>query len=225
MNFSTIAIVLWSMITIVVACNTPQFSESSVKDVSGAIQVNSKAFNAYNMWRDGKGTPILDYPAGYEVVDESKMKPDAVFYMADETYWGGLHAHKFRGSVTEGAKVGNDILIYSSNGGRTLVLKFSPPSEKEMDHMSAVQYCKDLGLRLPHVQEILDFCASGTEKNAEGTYVNNRCRGATLARSLWWTAAVSSSYRDNAWRFNAGPGVVGYSFRSNVNAVRCVGGL
>jgi hypothetical protein len=177
-------------------------------------QVNPKAFNAFLLWRDGKGTPILDYPAGYDV-QEGKSDPDGMFYVAPSTFW---QDDKFIGSVTEGAKVEGDLLIYPTKEGRALALRFSAPAEKKMTHANAVQHCKAKGLRLSHIQELYDFCAAGTAKNASGYYDNNRC-----ADGVFWSASMYSVARFNAWQFSGYSGDATYNNRDYSYGVRCVG--
>jgi hypothetical protein len=184
-------------------------------DVCKGTQVNPMAFNAFLLWRDGKGTSILDYPAGYER-HEGKIDPDGVFYVASSTYWQN---DKFIGSLTEGAKVEADLLTYPTKEGRTLALRFSAPAEKKMTHANAVQHCKAKGLRLPHIQEIFDFCAAGTAKNAGGYYTNNRC-----ADRLFWSASVNSDDRNYAWQFGGYYGYVDSIVDRGIDyGVRCVG--
>jgi hypothetical protein len=202
-----------------VSCKSREFNGSEVSNATNKIAtavsgpVNPKAFNAFLLWRDGRGAPILDYPAGYDVF-EGKIDPDGVFYLPIETYrYGDISI----GSVTEGAKVEADLLTYPTKEGRTLELKFFAPAEKEMNHAKAVQYCKAKGLRLPHVQELLDFCAAGTAKDGSGFHANNRCR-------YFWSASVDANTRNNAWLFNAGLGGVAINYRYDiVYGVRCVG--
>jgi hypothetical protein len=181
--------------------------------------VNPKAFNAFLLWRDGEGTPILDYPTGYDVL-EGKIDPDGVFYVDPKMYW--FNGNMFIKSVTEGAKVEGDLLTYPTKEGRTLALKFSASAEKLMHHEDAAQYCKAAGLRLPHIQEIFDFCAAGTEKSEEGLYADNFCAG-----RLFWSASVSSYDRLYAWLFSGEYGSVDsynrYARSGVVNGVRCVG--
>jgi hypothetical protein len=203
-----------------VSCTPREFNGSEASNATDTIAnavsgpVNPKTFNAFNIWRDGKGTPILDYPAGYDV-QEGKIDPDGVFYVASSTYWQNI---KFIGSVTEGAKVEADLLTYPTKEGRTLVLKFSAPAENMMDHANAVQYCMAKGLRLPHIQEIFDFCAAGTAKDWSGEYINSRC-----AERHFWSASVVSSSRNYAWQFNGHYGNVKDYDRYSDNGVRCVG--
>jgi hypothetical protein len=55
-------------------------SQIQSNEVCGVTQVNPKAFNAFNIWRDGNGAEILDYPLGYDVQD-GPPTPDGVFYV------------------------------------------------------------------------------------------------------------------------------------------------
>jgi hypothetical protein len=180
-----------------------------------STQVNLKAFNAYLLWRNGKGAPMLDYPAGYDVRG-GRIDPDGVFYVAEKTYWEN---QEFVASVTEGAKVEGDLLTYPTKEGRSLALMFSAPAENQITHANAAQYCKAKGLRLPHIQELFDFCAAGTAKNSDGRYSNNRCKG-----NPWWSASVPSDSRYYAWLFYGNYGYVNFYDRDNLSGgVRCVG--
>lgn len=199
---------------------------SMEKDPATGTQVNPKAFNAYNIWRDGKGTEILDYPAGYFVPEAYPAgHPDGVFYVEGYSYWKRIPdwgVPKFIGSVTEGAKVEGDLLTYPTKEGRSLALKFSAPAEIGMEYMTlrgAVQYCKAKGLRLPHIQELFDFCAAGTAKNSEGTYRDNRCQ-----EKWWWSASLGSTYDSGPWQFKGDYGYVNTGLRSLGHGVRCVSG-
>jgi hypothetical protein len=203
-----------------VQCTPRLFNnDSGVKSeaaAEGVKQVDVKAFNAFLLWRDGKGTPVLDYPANYSVTGGKKVDPDGVFYLPQSTYWD---KYGFLASVTEGATVKGDILTYPTKEGRTLALKFSAPSEKGMSHIVAVQHCKGMGLRLPHVQELFDFCAAGTPRIGS-EYSNNRCKGQNF-----WSASVVSYDRDYAWLFYGVNGGTDYDSldRYYSGGVRCVG--
>ena len=217
-------------------------SGSEVKDTpaSDAVtQVNPKAFNAFNIWRDGQGSEILDYPQDYPVIGANKT-PDGVFYVEDAAYWAGTGdwATKFIGVPTEGAevvsvitdeaKVVNDVLQYPVKNGKQLKLKFTVISDKEMYHDDAVTYCKNQGLRLPTVRELFDFCAAGvTEPNygpnfESGRYpLTARCGGRD--RALWSASVFSETNWGSAWYFD-GHGWLGYHFPAS-SGVRCVGAV
>jgi hypothetical protein len=119
------------------------------------------------------------------------------------------------------AKVNGDVLIYPSKEGRTLSLKFSPAATVNMTHPEAVNYCKKMGLRLPTIQELLDFCGAETMKDANGLYASHRCGNRTTG---YWSASVFSADRYNAWHFNADAGEVDYrTSRGSLLGARCVG--
>jgi hypothetical protein len=88
------------------------------KPLPGVNQVNPKAFNAFNFWRDGQGSEILDYPLGYDV-DYGSTTPDSVFYVDEAEYWKD---NKYIGVPTEGAKVVNDVLEYPVKNDKQLKL-------------------------------------------------------------------------------------------------------
>jgi hypothetical protein len=193
-----------------------------VKDApasEGVMQINAKAFNAYNIWLDGNSREILDYPLEYNV-KEGSITPDDVFYVAKEKYIEPLPPILFDdfsiASTTKGAKVEGDILTYPIKEGRALALKFYDfGNEGAKTQPKSAQYCKSVGLRLPQVQEILDFCAAGTSKyltvearwcdddepcQTWGQYSKHRCGGESQIPS----ASVSSSDRNSYWEFYRG---------------------
>jgi hypothetical protein len=182
-------------------------------DTQGNPKVKPLAFNAFNIWRDGAGTPVFNFPAGYEV-HGGYSDSDGVFYVSMKTLW---HNGNFLGSVTEGAKVEGDLLTYPKNDGQSLALKFSAPAEKKLTHAEASQYCKDRGLRLPHFQEIFDFCAAGTPKDNNGRYRNNRC-----GKSSWWSTSLPTVDLAEALQFSGYDGYVYRYSRNNYNDARCV---
>ena len=202
------------------SCATRQSDGSDTRGTNGVVQL--PPFNAYFLWRDGNkkldGTnvePIYDYPRGYDEV-KGKIDPDGVFYVAQGTY---RNYEEFFGTTTEGAKVEGDVLTYPVRDGRSLVLKFSALADDDMYHLDAVEHCKKLGLRLPHVQEILDYCAAGTKKGLEGSYENHRCD-----KSRVWSGSVDSGQRRNAWHFAGLYGDVNMYDRLDYRSgVRCVG--
>jgi hypothetical protein len=205
-----------------VSCHMRGYNSSESSGIAGDMvavsgQINPQAFNAYDMWRDGKGTPVLFYPAGYDS-REGKSDADGVFNVAKITY---RRDDQFVGSVTEMAKVKGDVLIYPPKEGRTLSLKFSPAATVNMTHAEAVNYCKKQGLRLPTIQELLDFCGAETMKNTNGLYANHRCGNQTTG---YWSASVFSADRYNAWQFNADVGEADYrTSRGFLLGARCVG--
>jgi hypothetical protein len=211
-----------------VQCTPRQFNGGSeVKDapVSGGVtQINPKAFNAFNIWRDGQGSEILDYPQGYDYRGDDRTTPDGVFYVENAAYWKDK---KFMGVPTAGAKVVNDVLEYPVQNGKQLKLKFTETSEKKMYLADAVTYCKDQGLRLPTARELFDFCAAGvTEPNyGPNFYLEKYPSTARCERSIWiWSASVYSDYRRIAWLFSGFHGYVNPLTRNDTGGVRCVGG-
>jgi hypothetical protein len=197
------------------------------REYNGTVAQNSEKdatispFNAYELWLTGKGTPIFAYPAGYDGFDVDP-KPDGVFTVDDELYYGGKNGD-WKGKTTEGATVEDDVLTYPSKDGRKLSLKFSKKAEGNYVHADAVKYCKDKGLRLPHVQELFDFCLAGT-KEAEGENKSNRCEKDDLwSVSLYGLYSRSSPQR--AWIFNSkSVRVVGASRFNFIGlSMRCVG--
>ena len=192
-------------------------AQSCAESVEGVTQVNPKAFNAFTIWRDGKGDPILEYPAGYDVLFK-KFDSDGVFYVPRKAYWRPPDTSKFIGDATEDVQVEDDVLTYPTKKGRSLALKFSAFASKKMGQDEAVKYCKDLGLRLPHVQELLDFCAAGISKDRHGQYsLSTRCSGYT------WSASLDSDDSGYAWLFRSFNGIIINNFRSYSSGVRCVG--
>jgi hypothetical protein len=216
----------FACVVALVQCKTRQFvGGSEVKGEKEAItQVDARFLNAFNIWRDGEGTPTLEYPADYVLreynVSEEKVAPDGVFYLSRDIFFAD--SGKFLGTTTEGAKVEGDLLTYPEKNGRNLALKFSPvAANTQMLHADAVQYCKSLGLRLPHIQEIFDFCAAGTEKDPGSTFTggnySSRC-----TRTHLWSASLYSAYRTSAWIFSP-IGYVNDSTRKARYGVQCVG--
>jgi hypothetical protein len=190
------------------------------------VQINPKAFNAFNIWRDGQGSEIVDYPQGYNFGSFSTT-PDGVFCVNGAAYWND---NGFIGVPTEGAKVVNDVLEYPVKNGKQLKLKFTKISEKEMVHHYAVTYCKDQGLRLPTVRELFDFCAAGvTEPNYGPNYGPNfedekYPSTARCWKTYLWSASVFSYSGYGVWRFHGSYGFVSYGNRDGTGGVRCVGG-
>jgi hypothetical protein len=181
-------------------------------------KVNPMAFNASNLWRDGKGTPILQYPSDFRLIS-GRIAPDGLFYLPPEEYWQEktdyFAENTFTGSVTEGVKMEGNIVTYPAKEGRTLALKFSDPAGG-LTHRDAALHCQVHGQRLPHIQEILDFCAAGTPKNRYGKYEDSRCKSKSL-----WTASVDAENRYYAWAFQEA--YASSILRQSKVSVRCVG--
>ena len=188
----------------------------------GVTQMNPKAFNAVNIWRDGQGSEITDFPQDYNDVIGSTT-PDGVFYVEDAVYWTG---RKFTGMPTEGAKVANDLLEYPTQNGKKLRLQFSQISEQKMPHAEAVTYCQSRGLRLPTARELFDFCAAGVP---EPNYGSNFERGkypltARCAGGFIWSASINAVHRSYRWMFSGHFGDTFSVIRTDPYSVRCVGG-
>jgi hypothetical protein len=184
-------------------------------------EANWPIFNAFDVWRDGVGTPFVDYPAGY-FSTAGEISPEGVFYVDGGEYWSGS---KFLGIPTFGAVVEGNTLVYPSKNGKQLKLKFFDLSSKEMSHKDAAEYCRSQGVRLPTARELLDFCGAGvTEPNYGPSFREDKYpRTARCGRQNLWSASVGSNYRGSAWRFYGAHGTVNASFRKNTYGVRCVG--
>ncbi|MEI8028100.1 MAG: hypothetical protein WCI18_17260 [Pseudomonadota bacterium] len=214
-----------------VQCKTGEINYGSeVKNATegdGVPQVNPKAFNAYNIWGDGNGTEILDYPQGYEV-PSGRTNPDGVFYVHQNMFRGGAY-NDFIATPTDGAKVVNNVLEYPVRNGRQLKLKFTQISENGMSHDLAVAYCKDQKQRLPTIRELFDFCAAGV---VEPNYGDSFRKGkypstARCGESFLWSASLNSNRLSEGWRFIRDEGIVDFVYRSGPYVVpfkvRCVG--
>ena len=155
-----------------------------------------------------------------------------MFYVEEAAYWKD---DKFMGVPTAGAKVVNDVLEYPVKNGKQLKLKFTKVSEKEMKHLDAVTYCKNMepigDWRLPTERELFDFCAAGvTEPNYGPNFkrkkypFNARCGRPEDGWLAYWSASVNSYKRHLAWQSNGFDGSVNYYLRYKAYGVRCVGG-
>jgi hypothetical protein len=192
-------------------------------------QVNPKAFNAFNIWRDGQGAEILDLPQDYDAATGTLVTDD-VFYIERAKYWYlNPREVEFIGIPTEGAAVVNDVLEYSVKNGKQLRLKFASLSSDRMQHAEAIAYCKKQNLRLPTAQELFDFCATGVTEPDYGpnfksvTYPEKaRCGKLEL-----WSVSIWSASRSDAVIFNGDlSGLLWSASRRaswSKNYVRCVG--
>jgi hypothetical protein len=212
-----------------VSCGADHHTGSEAKDAPLTVtvsQVNPNAFNAFNIWRDGQGAEILDYPRDYESITNKKTS-DGVFYINPYDYY--LRNFTFVGTPTKGAIVVNDVLEYPAQNGKQLKLKFTEfttVSEQGISHSDAVTHCINEGLRLPTVRELFDFCAAGvTEPNYGPNFKNGKYPSTARCKDKWaWSASVVSNARHYAWLFDGGNGGVIYWSRNYGTGVRCVGG-
>ncbi len=186
------------------------------------MQVNPMAFNAFNMWSDGQGAEILDYPERYDSF-EGKETPDSVFYVQHAAYWMD-DPSKFTGVPTEGAKVVNDVLEYPVKNGKQLKLKFTVPTP-DLVHYDAVRHCKKQGLPHPTARELFDFWAAGvTEPNYGPNFKGGYPASARCASTKLWSASLWVGGRAFVWRFWYTNGVVLRDYRDAYHVgVRCVG--
>ncbi|MEI8026681.1 MAG: hypothetical protein WCI18_10065 [Pseudomonadota bacterium] len=188
-------------------------------------QVNPMAFNAFNIWREGQGAEILDYPELYGSL-EGTIAPDGVFYVAPSEFVKKVgNLETFIGVPTEGAKVEGDVLEYPVRGSKQLWLKFTSYNIKVIDQLYAVETCKERGLRLPTIRETFDFCAAGVTKpnygpNFQPKYpIDGRC-----AKTSPRSASVFSDNRSGAWIFSGIDGnVFFYPRKLKGGLLWCVG--
>lgn len=210
-----------------VQCTPRQFnSESGVKNATnGVTQVNPMAFNAFDIWRDGRDAEMLAYPQGYD--DDSYQNQatrDGVFYVDRAEYWT---PYKFTGDTTEGAKVVGDVLEYPVNNGRQLKLRFTEQSKNTMTQVVAMRQCKKQGLRLPSVRELFDFCSAGVTYDPNGSD-RKYPESARCGHFDIWSASLEPVNTSLAWLFagSYGHGNVGLNNRSEAYdsyRMRCVG--
>lgn len=227
---------------LLVQCTQRDFNNhSETKDeTSGTAvaQVNPLAFNAFDLYRSGQGTEILDYPKGWEVYstsdwNEPSPKSDGVFY-DDPAAWrrqDGARYLGFTGVPTEGARVEGDVLEYPVRNGKQLKLRFvvdfnqNRELQLELKHNEAAEYCRKQGRRLPTARELFDYCATGvSEPNYGPNYVSGRYPSTARCREdyAFWSATLYAKSRDSAWQFlNGSLGTFG--LRYNTYPVMCVG--
>lgn len=204
-----------------VSCANRNFGDSATRSVpdgsahSPSVHVDPMAFNALNMWRDGTGNAVMNFPENYDSATEQTTS-DGIFIIHPDTF---LDDKNFSlGTTTEGATVESTVLHYPEKDGRNLQLKFSPMADREMSHSDAVRHCKRAGLRLPTAQELLDFCAAGTARDRfDGKYRNHRCKEGQYG---FWSASVYTA--GSAWEFS-NIGQLRFYLRSAKNQVRCAG--
>jgi hypothetical protein len=198
-----------------VACKSRSFDSSETKNVisSGAENAPAMAFNALNIWRDGSGEPILDYPTDYG--SKTPRNTNNVFYVRDSDLLihEENHLAVVTAKVTEGATVnGNELSYPTSRAGKKLLLKFTE-MKSFVSHIEAVEHCKQLGLRLPVLQELYDLCfAPGPEMS------KRRC-------SNVWSATLKTEHPQAAWNIDPISDVTIHAWgRTDKGpSVRCVG--
>jgi hypothetical protein len=175
--------------------------------VSGLGRASAAAdpipFNAFQIWRDGKGSPILDYPASYDSKN-GICTPDDVFCIKGNAYkrrlgWGlgGL----FVSTTTQEAKVDGSILTYTAKDGRQLSLKFFPAAGEFKYHAAAAQFCANQipKKRLPTMQELFDYCTAGSRRAFDGLYPHHRC-----GQNPLWSTGLAENEPKDAWFFTGG---------------------
>lgn len=115
--------------------------------------VDPLSYNAFLLWRDGAGVPILDYPEDFPSRAMLNKSDGEVFY--------GLRkdAPYNPQSRTAGVKIlEGDVLVYPERGGRQLKLKFYPisgPKEPKFDTLlESAAECK---IRPPFLYYLFSF--------------------------------------------------------------------
>jgi hypothetical protein len=213
---------------VLASCTERRYQGSESSDVNDrpSSQVNSQAFNAFNIWRDGKGIEISDYPRNFQSTT-GVVNSDGVFFFAEGMFWkkGDDGVRNFIAVPTEGAKVEGDVLIYPPRSGKQLKLKFSPMNQDTASHGEAVQKCKDKNMRLPTVRELFDFCAAGVTEPKFGPNFKSGAypKSARCGGNRFWSASVDSDARDYAWLFDGVYGYVTINYRDIIGfGVRCV---
>lgn len=189
--------------------NTDSGAQSASASEGVTLVVNSKLFNAYNIWQSGEKKEISQYPGSGYGEQHGAKSDDGVFYVASETYLG--EGGKKMARRTAGAKVAGDVLVYPVRDGRQLKLKFSiPEHDTTMTHAEAVVHCRTKGGRLPTVRELFDFCQNGICKDGH--------------RDAWWSASLDAKLPGQAWIFDGDLDYLGFSGRliGRFNHVRCV---
>lgn len=146
-----------------------------------AKQVNPMAFNAYLLWRDGGGQPILTYPGNpgnnAKTAPQDYEKAGGVFFESSDSSYDPFSVPSDYGLATEGAVVEGDTLIYPVRNGQQLKIKFSIPQKVETK--IARDWCSKKGLRMPTLREMFDFCNAGTPRGVNWEYPKSRCRDKT----------------------------------------------
>lgn len=216
---------LLCLVVSLVSCKERNYSDSETRNAqatkgstSETAQVNPMAYNAFIIWRDGKGTPVLNYPTGITTRNGAAEVNESFQIYANE-YW--TEQFVFLGSPTTEAHVSNNILTYPVRHGQQLNLRFKGLSDKKMSQEAAVKFCQEKGLRLPSARELLDYCTADTEKAANGSYPKHRCTHEKI-----WSASVNSRLHDSAWYFDGSAGNINITYggsQTQLNTVQCVG--
>jgi hypothetical protein len=192
------------------------------------MQVDSDGFDAFLVWRDGRGlngtNGVFDYPARYKLVDFGETRADSVFFDKFEEYFkdGRLSSKPTSGAIVTGSIVSkrnaSGVLWYPLREGRSLNLSFTSRTAGATRHETARVYCKEIGGRLPTIRELFDFCAAGTEINKKGLFTSHRCTDDCV-----WSASIDADAQGNAWLFSGYVGIPGIRSRiSEFCRVRCV---
>jgi hypothetical protein len=208
-------------------CKNREFSNNSESNLFAGRNAKLVPFNAYNIWRDGAGAEILDYPKDFDV-REGKAVPDGVHFVEWAAYLGTNDAN-FIGVPTTGAKVVKDVLEYpvSEKTGKALRLKFSNATFRVFYYDEALSHCKENGMRLPTIRELFDFCAAGVSEPNYGPDFDKMFKypqSAPCYQKSYWSASLWAEHRGNAWMFEGYKGTVATDarFGNMKKAVRCV---
>lgn len=232
-------------LAVLASCKSREFTNAgeAVNTTASADseQVNAKAFNAFDLWRDGRGSEILEYPAKYGNPDGNRVTVDGIFYVSLLDYWQncqledcGDYKPKFPGSTrtrfkavpTEGAKVVDDVLIYPVRHGKQLKIKFEKTPEKGKVHRDAVEDCKRRGLRLPTIRELFDFCAAGVTvanygpnwSDSEYPEFGSRCGN----KLIYWSVSKDEMSGSYGLMFYHGTVGLGQGLNNRFGRYRCV---
>jgi hypothetical protein len=128
--------------------------------ITAPIQIDAKAFNAYQMWSTGKGKPVHEYPK-WKTSAEAAKSFDAAFAVSEAEWYAG---DRFVGKRTKDAfakEYGNS-LVYPERSGFELRLSVSKTSNM-MGFFEAVNHCKEKNMRLPTIRELFDYCTAWEE--------------------------------------------------------------
>jgi hypothetical protein len=207
------------------SCKTRSSSESleasRIEDRVG--EINPLAFNAYNIWSEGKGSDKTSYPDGW--IKGSVGRPDqGVFSVELSEFYkrvkdDGVTKQQFIAVPTEGAVVVSDVLEYPERSRRVLRLRFLESDGVPRTSTQAMEQCQKQDGRLPTARELFDFCTAGVEgpnygpRFQESKYPKSgRCVGSLWTASLYYRrvlfGGVFSSDPNSVWTFNANMGLL-----------------